>query len=236
MENAMQYKKVTVEEAIGWIKQGWEIFKKEPGLLIVMSLIYFGITIVGSFIPFVGAIAVTLLSPALAAGFMYVARELEQNRPIEVGDLFQAFKQEGKINQFLIIGAISLGISILAYLVMFGFMMGSLVSVSATGGDPGPLLFIGITVAVIIFTTLMFVMIMLMLYATPLVMLDNISAIDAMKSSFMACLKNIWPLTVLSAILLIPIIIAMIPFGLGMLVLAPILSMMVYASYKNIYH
>lgn len=236
MEHSMQYKKVSVEEAIDWIKQGWELFKKEPGLLIVMNLIYFGISIVGSFIPFVGAIAVTLLSPALAAGFMYVARELEQDRPIEVGDLFQAFKQEGKINQFLIIGAISLGISILAYLVMFGFMMGGMISVSATGGDPGPLFFIGITVAVLIFTTLMFIMVMLLIYSAPLVMLDNVSAIDAMKSSFIACLKNIWPLTVLSAILLIPIIIAMIPFGLGMLVLAPILSMMVYASYKNIYH
>jgi uncharacterized membrane protein len=236
MENAMQYKKVTIEEAIDWIKQGWELFKKEPGLLIVMNLIYFGISIAGSFIPFVGAIAVTLLSPALAAGFMYAARELEQGRPIEVGDLFQAFKQEGKINQFLIIGGISLGITIVGYLVMFGFMMGGMVSVSATGGDPGPLFFIGMTVAVLIFTTLMFVMIMLMIYAAPLVMLDNVGAIDAMKSSFMACLKNIWPLTVLSAILLIPIIIALIPFGLGMLVLAPILSMMVYASYKNIYH
>lgn len=79
-------------------------------------------------------------------------------------------------------------------------------------------------------------MVMLLLYSVPLVMLDNVSAIDAIKSSFLACLKNIWPLTVLSAILLIPIVIAIIPFGLGMLVLAPILSMMVYASYKNIYH
>ncbi|HEX19859.1 MAG TPA: DUF975 family protein [Acidiferrobacteraceae bacterium] len=236
MENAMQYKRVSVEEAIDWIKQGWELFKKEPGLLIVMTLIYFGISIAGSLVPLVGPIAVTLLSPALGAGFMYVARELEQDRPIEVGDLFQAFKQEGKINQFLILGAISLGISIIGYLVMFGSMIGGMVSVSATGGDPGPLFFIGITIAVLIFITMLFVMVMLLLYSVPLVMLDNVSAIDAIKSSFLACLKNIWPLTVLSAILLIPIVIAIIPFGLGMLVLAPILSMMVYASYKNIYH
>ena len=232
----MQYKKVLSAESMEWIKDGWEVFKKEPGILIVMTLIFIGASIVAAFIPFVGTLAITLLSPAIGGGFMYVARELDQGRNIEIGDLFQAFKQEGMLNQFLIMGAIYLGISILTYAIVFGFVFGGIMSASASHGDPSPMFIIMIFLGLFFGFTMFLFTIMLLFYGIPLVMLDDMKPVEAMKSSFMAFLKNIWPLTIFSAILLIPFVIALIPFGLGFIVLFPILTMMQYTSYRSVYH
>ena len=232
----MQYKKVSSAESIEWIKGGWEVFKKEPGILIVMFLIFFGISIVAAFIPFIGSLAITLLSPAIGGGFMYAARELDQGRNIEIGDMFKVFKQEGMLNQFLIMGAILLGVTILTYAVVIVFAMGGAMAASTSHGDPGPLFFIMLFFVMLLALSLQLVIMMLLFYGIPLVMLENMKPVEAMKSSFMACLKNIWPLTLFSLILLIPFIIAVIPLGLGLIVLMPIVTMMQYTSFRSVYH
>ena len=177
-----------------------------------------------------------LFAPALIGGFMYVGHELDAGRKAEISDLFRAFKQKGKINDFLIIGAISLGLNMLAELVSMGFGVGGILMGVAAGGDPGPGVFFSLFIILVLLLTAAFAIIMLQFYSVPLVMLDNAKPLDAMKSSFFACLRNFLPLTVLSLVILIPLIIAMIPLGLGMIVLAPILYMVQYSSFKDIYH
>ncbi len=232
----MQAKTVKAGQGVEWLICGWGLFKHEPGPLILMTLIFFVIGLVAGFIPFIGSLAVAFLVPALTGGLMYVARELDGGRKIEVGDLFRAFKVEKKIYDFLVIGAISIGLSMLAIIIAIVFGIGSVFMTVATGGDPGPGLLLSLLMFILLFVPVMFVVIMLQFYGIPLVMLDNAKPLDAMKSSFFACLKNYISLTVLSLVVLIPFILAMIPFGLGMIILGPILYMTQYSSFRNIYH
>jgi uncharacterized membrane protein len=56
-----------------------------------------------------------------------------------------------------------------------------------------------------------------------------------MKASFIACLKTIVPFLVYSVIALLLALIASIPFGLGWLVLGPVMAASLYTSYRDIF-
>ena len=73
-------------------------------------------------------------------------------------------------------------------------------------------------------------------FAPALVALNNLSAVEAMKQSFNACLHNMLPLFVYSIIAALLLLLAMIPFGLGLLVLGPIMIAVLYTSYKDIFN
>ena len=64
----------------GWIVEGWQLFAKAPGVWIVILLIYLGISVVLSLIPFVGGMAYMLLSPVLAGGMLYGAAALARGK------------------------------------------------------------------------------------------------------------------------------------------------------------
>jgi uncharacterized membrane protein len=72
-------------------------------------------------------------------------------------------------------------------------------------------------------------------FAPALVVLNDRGAVEAMKESFAGCLKNIVPFLLYGVVLFVAAIIAAIPFGLGWLVLGPVVAGSLYASYRDIY-
>jgi len=73
-------------------------------------------------------------------------------------------------------------------------------------------------------------------FAPVLVGLNNLTAIEAMKLSFNACLQNILPFFVYGLIFMLLLIVALIPFGLGLLVVVPVMMTSLYASYVDIFN
>jgi len=72
-------------------------------------------------------------------------------------------------------------------------------------------------------------------FAPVLVVMHDMQPLDAMKASFFATFTNFIPFLVYS-ILMIPLfILAAIPFGLGFLVVIPMLIASVYVSYREIF-
>ena len=57
----------------------------------------------------------------------------------------------------------------------------------------------------------------------------------ALKASFNACLKNSPPLLVYGLIVMLLVFFAVLPVGLGFLVLMPVLSGSAYVSYRDIF-
>jgi uncharacterized membrane protein len=72
-------------------------------------------------------------------------------------------------------------------------------------------------------------------FAPPLVMFRNVAPLEAMKASFRVCLKNLMPFLVYGVVLLVLFVLAAIPFGLGFLVLIPVLIGAQYASYLDLF-
>ncbi len=219
-----------------WLVQGWQLFTREPGLLIAMFLTMIGIQIVLSFIPVIGQLASMLLAPAITGGVIYSAQVLDQGNKLEYGDMFQAFKQEGKLGPMVMLGVVSLVLMIIAIIPMAIGMAGvmELADNPELANDPLAIM-ASASGAVLVMATIIMIMIMLMFYATPLVMLRDVAVGDALKASFSACLRNILPLTWYGLIATLLAIVATIPAGVGLLVLAPVMMMSQYASYKDIF-
>jgi len=76
---------------------------------------------------------------------------------------------------------------------------------------------------------------MLSWFATPLIALQSVGVFKAMGMSFKACLKNWLALTVFGFVMVFWMIVSIIPLGLGLFVLLPIISISIYTSYRKIF-
>ncbi len=217
-----------------WIASGWELFKRQAGMWIALMLVAFVIFLVMAFIPFIGSLAMTVLSPVFGAGVVIGCRAIEEGHELEIGHLFAGFKE--KLGPLATVGAIYLGATIaIVLLVMlvagfsaFGVFMGG-------GRAASPAAFMVGLLAALVVLALMLPLFMAIWFAPALVVFQNQGAVEAMKESFSGCLRNIVPFLVYSVVMLVLSVLASIPLGLGWLVLAPVVAASLYTSYKDIY-
>ncbi len=234
----MQAKSVSAGQGISWFKCGWDLFKQDFGTWFIMFLILVGLSIVLSFIPFIGSLALMIISPALMGGFMYAASEMDNGNKIEIGYLFQGFRDKARMNKLLILGGIYLLLQVLLIIIMFSLIGGSvMMSAGETGNvDPADIMSSGMVFSMILVILGGLTIMVGFIYSTPLVMLDNMAPIESIKASYSAGFKNILPLLVFSLLYLLLAIVAIIPIGLGFLILIPVSITALYCSYKSIFH
>jgi uncharacterized membrane protein len=236
----MEARKVEAGEGWNWVVNGWKLFVKNPVMLIAFCVVILLITIVLAFIPFIGALALMLITPALTGGVLYAIKQLDDGGQMEFGHLFQAFQDKEKTGPMLTLGALLLAAGFVIGIVMAVIVGGSMAAIMAgSGGDPGAINATGAGIAgmvgVIVILVLEVLLLMGFIYATPLVMLGGEDPIPAVKSSFFACLSNWLPLLIFGIIYVVLSFIALIPFGLGYIVLIPVMFCSLYASYRNVY-
>ncbi|HEY3326969.1 MAG TPA: BPSS1780 family membrane protein [Novimethylophilus sp.] len=223
-----------------WIRGGFELFRRNPVIWIALFFVYLMIGMMLSLIPIVGPIVLNLLAPVFMAGFMLGCQALESGEELEINHLFAGFKQNTA--QLITVGGLYLvGIIVIAGLV---FMMtgGAMLNEGAhglgvehdqameTAAASG-----GLLLAALVALVLLLPLIMAYWFAPTLVIFHGLSAPDAMKLSFTACLHNLMPFTVYSLISMLLLVLAAIPFGLGLLVMIPTMTASLYVSYKDIF-
>ena len=217
-----------------WIVNGFELFKKQPGIWIVIVVVLFVILIVLSLIPILGSIAMFLLMPVFTGGMMLGCRSLARDGTLEINHLFAGFKTQ--TGSLVVLGAISIGAWIVVMLpvmaiVGFGAFFGASAGGVAGAGGIGA----SFLLAFLIAFACSIVIYMALWFAPALVVLRGAAPIDAIKQSFGACLKNIVPFLIYGVVVLVASIVATIPFGLGWLVLGPVLAASVYTAYQDIF-
>jgi uncharacterized membrane protein len=227
--------KVPAGGGLDWIKEGYAYFKKSPLAWIGMTVLFFVITIVMSFIPFV-SLLLNILNPVFIGGFMIACYKLAKDETFGVGDMFAGFK-----NNFGTLAAVG-GIYLVAIMITVGgsvgLMMGLMgqekMAMLAQSQDPAAM-FANFSIVFLVVFGLMTLVFMAYIFAPVLVVMHNVTAIEAMKLSFKGCLRNIWPFLVYGVVAMILGFIAVIPFGLGLLILTPVLTASVFAAYRQIY-
>lgn len=217
-----------------WITDGWDLFKRQPGMWIGIVLVAFVIFILVALIPFAGGLLLTLFGPVFAGGVMLGCRSLDSGGQLEFGHLFAGFRE--KTGTLIAVGAIYLGASLVVMLVV-GLTMGVGMAAMMGQGDPQQMQAMGLTMvlAMLIMFALLLPVVMAIWLAPPLVVFHDQGAIEAMKGSFFGCLKNVLPFLVYGIVLFVFSILATIPLGLGWLVLGPVFAASIYASYRDIY-
>jgi uncharacterized membrane protein len=92
-----------------------------------------------------------------------------------------------------------------------------------------------ILLALLVGMALLVPLLMALWFAPALVYFHNEPPLDALKTSFFACLKNWLPFLVYGFVMLVLVVIAAIPFMLGFLVLGPLALISVYTSYRALF-
>ena len=219
-----------------WIAGAWKLFKRQPGIWVSIAIIAIVIFIAYYFMRAFGSILGILLTPVFTAGVVIGAKSLDEGRKLEIAHLFAGFTN--RFGALIAVGAIYLAL-LLAIVVVSARVTGVSVSVmlgaspdlaSATIGE-----IISILLAWLIALGLMVPVFMAVWFAPPLAVFNELGAFDALKASFLGCLKNIVPFLIYGLILLGFAVLASIPLCLGWLVLAPVIAASIYTSYRDIY-
>ena len=234
---SVEARSVAGGHGISWWTQAWPLFMGNAGLWIVMALILIVVSIVLSVIPLLGSLALGLLAPVVAGSWMMAVRKVVQGGALEVGDLLLGFKD--KLTPLLVLGAVLLAATFLVATVAGVLGLGAVMGLVAGGvqhSAGGMLAAMGTgMLAMLVFMALGMLASMALWFAPALVVFRDVPPIDALKASFAASLKNIVPFLLYGVVYLVLAIVASIPFGLGWVVLVPVLLISVYVSYEDVF-
>lgn len=221
-----------------WALAGWKLFARAPLMWVISMVLLVVIALAMSIVPLVGSLLFQLLQSVFAAGFVVACRSLERGGEFELEHLFAGFTR--RFGSLLVIGALATLGSVVILLVLLAFVLvvilpgidfGSYSSVMESIKSHG----IAALLAILIALALMIPLMATYWFAPPLVVMHGMGPIEAMKASFSACFRNFMPMLVYGLVLLVPLIGAMITFGLGLLVFWPLLIASTYAAYRQIF-
>lgn len=211
MDNAIGDPRVVdAGRGASWWAGGWRIFASNAFTWIGIVLIYYVISIVLNFIPIIGSVGQALLTPVFMGGIMLGCRSIDRDGSLRVAHLFEGF-QGAYFVPLMIIGAVNIAFFVVLALIGAAGAFGTfgLASLMTPGMDPmegfarslgamtGTTLLMGlvILVAAAVFA-------MLNWFAPALVALHGATGWQAMKASFVACLRNWVPFLVYGLIAL----------------------------------
>ena len=218
-----------------WIQDAWKLFTANPGMWIVFIIILFGISLVLQFIPIVGGIAQALIMPILSGGVMLGCDSLRRGGALEFDHLFAAFKTHAA--PLVIVGALYLAAVIVVMVIAIVPFVGAVgLGALAGQGEIGAAQAGGMMIGVLLALALLIPVIAAYWFAVPLVTLNNIAPVEALKLSFFGCFKNIIPFLIYGLIGLVIAFVATLPLALGWLVAAPVFMASLYTGYRDIYY
>lgn len=218
--------------ALQWLADGWRLFIKAPGVWAIQALILFVILTALTFLPFLGWAAAPIALPVLVGGMLAGAQALDRGQTLRVDHLFEGIRRHA--GNLLLVGVFHLLGALLAALIAAAIGGSAVLTGMIVGAVPGAGVAAGgMMLGVLVFTVLWALLMMALWFAPALVMLHDVAPLDAMKLSARACLHNLLAFLVLATLLYVLVWVAMIPAGLGMLVLIPVIAGALYAAWRE---
>ena len=231
-----------------WLTQGLAIFRRSPGMWLLLVLILFAGSRVLLALPYLRFVAV-LIAPVFLVGLAHGAQALTQGKPLRLGYLISGFLKNGA--QLVIIGGVSLighYLMVMGMTAVAGDQLLAVAKISSSGvmtpetvnamRAAAPHILLGMIVGLGISLPIM----LGVWFAPLLVFFDDMRPVPAMILSLRACLKNVLPLLLYSISVMVPLFV-MMQIGMaltrqpdfGVWLLAPILVPSLYASYRDLF-
>lgn len=226
-----------------WVKQGYQLIMRNPLMAVSLALIGMLAVFIALIVPLFGPLAAVLLMPVLLAGYMRVCRALEEDEEVELPFLFDGFRRE--TGQLIALGGFAmLGLLAASIIMIFigGEALKTLLEQFQTANDPQALVESmwasgsGVALSLLVGFSLVFVLMMALQFAPMLVFFSGVPAVTALRASLAGTLRNIIPYTIYNIIMqLIAMVLAILPYNLGLIVLLPLGLTSLYVAYRNIF-
>ncbi|UTH76006.1 BPSS1780 family membrane protein [Chromobacterium sp. IIBBL 290-4] len=210
--------KVPATHAWQWFKEAYGLFKQQKLVWIGMCVFYILIYIASLQIPVVGSILLAAIAPVFTAGLLLAARKRSDNQTVKFTDLFLGWRNH--LRPLLSFAALMLPL-----ILVENFVGENLVP--TPGHSVPPIYWYAFAAFMLIHSVLM--------YAPALLVFKGVPLIQAVALSSRGVLKN-WAAIVLSALLQIALaMLSVITLGLALIVLVPVMCLIGYTSWRDIY-
>jgi hypothetical protein len=223
----------------GWIVEAFDIFRRNPLIWLVLNLVLVGIGWLLGQVPVAGSYILYLLAPIFLAGIMAGCRDLETGGDVEIGHLFRGFRQN--TTHLVTLG----GVHMVGQVVVAGLMLSiggpefqQIAAGSADAANPGTLppeaqrrIVLALLAGMAVYVPLA----MAMWFSPALVMLGEQPGFRALLISIQACLRNILPFLLYGVVSTLLFFLAVLPFGIGLVLWIPVMVLTMYASYRNVF-
>ncbi len=209
-----------------WLVTGWEMFRTAPATWIGISVAFLALMAVAGVVPILN-FAVNLVIPVFAGGIVIGCKAIDDGEGLRFEHLFAGFSRN-------LGGLLMVGLLFLLAVILVGATFGIVVALGVAGaaitaGTFSPMIVVAALVAAAVFVPIG----MAVWLAPPLVVFHDVTAYQAMKTSFFVAWRNFMPFLVYSLVVLVAAIVASIPIFLGWLVLMPVLYASLYAFYRD---
>ncbi len=219
-----------------WYKASWRLFKAQPLMWWLCLLLVAGVFVVLGLIPLLNLLA-SLLFPMMAVGFANCAATVRQGRRFDIGQLFAGFSQQR--NALLMLGAIYLGayfaLVLLAGLILGGSGFFQLMTGTSDPDATATLLGGAGAIVVLVVSLLSMLIYAVVVFASYIVFEFGKPVGEALRMGLSGLLSNV-PASIVAAIVgFFLCIAATIPMGLGWLVLMPMMVLMPWVVYRDVF-
>jgi hypothetical protein len=220
-----------------WIKSARELTRQQTwtwiGIFVLLAIIGGGL----GAIPQIGTLAVYFIVPLLFGGVMIGCDAVYKGQPASVAHLFAGFSSHaGKLAG---IGLATLLVHAGIFLII-GVIFGSEIALTLSGIEQADMsdaaFLVRLLLASLVMLSLSAPIYMALWFSYALVVINDFSAIQALKTSFFGCLKNVVPFLIYGVMALLLSIAASIPFMLGWLIMGPVLFASLYTGYRDIFY
>ena len=208
-----------------WIVSAWQLFKTCPWTMMGFTIVCGLLMAVSNLMP----PSSVFLTPFLMAGFVMAVAKFEQGGKLELNQLFACVKSHPI--PLLTLGAIVFALSLACVLIL---VLGIALTLAAM--ESNNFILLGLASSVLLVgIVVLFISVFSMAHAPCLVVLNNQQPKQALINAIRAMLINLKPMTVYSLALTALFLLALIPAGLGLLVLWPLTIVSAYTSYRDIF-
>jgi uncharacterized membrane protein len=224
-----------------WISDAFGLFMEAPLAWLAFAVVFIICALAFGMVPLIGQFLFNLVSPIIIAGVMVAARNLARGDAVKPEDFMAGFT--AKPMPLLVVGGVYMAGSLIITAVFIGLVVAILGTAFFSALlDPSRFnevlsirIIMGLGIAALVALALFVPLLMAYWFAVPLVQFHDVPPMEAMKASFMGCLKNVLPFLLYGVVSFVLLILAIIPLFLGLLVMVPVLFLTMYTGYRDAY-
>lgn len=231
----MRVAELKAARGASWLAESFKLFRQAPVQWMSLCAGWIAMTFALLLIPFIGGVIASFLQPVFFASFAIAAYKQSTGERLMMADLFAGFRRN--MGSLVNLGALLLlaEIAIFAFMALLGFPM-------ATSGDSATvtladyvellkgkewILATGFLLTVLVKGAVWF--------APPLIAFHGMSTVQAIRWSLYASISNLGTMIVYGAALMGIFFVAIIPWGIGLLVVIPMMAISTYVGYREVF-
>lgn len=227
---------VSAASSAAWISEAFTMFRARPLAWVSLTSAWLLVSLLITLIPLVGPPLMTMTQPAFFAGFVLACRDQALGLPISTAHLFAGFRVSGRT--LIQVGSVSLlaELAVMMTLGAFGFFDAlkaidrnnpSVEAIATAFSSLGWQWFAAAAAVFVIKGVLWF--------TAALIAHQPMPASHAIRWSFFALIGNFVPLAMFGMLMLGLLFLALIPWGLGLLIFVPLYAITHYTSFKGVF-